>query len=102
MKVSDFQENYGKGYRLIYAAMRYHEYVGWEKPYDRGHAWEWLIFEACGKENGRDMPRNFGGKIRMIHEEYGQLTHSERFIAEAWGWSRQKVSTFLRHISNRQ
>jgi len=100
MKVSDFHENYGKGYRLFFAAMRYHPLVGWEKPFDRGHAWEWLIFEACGKKEGREVQRNFGGKIRMIREEYGQVTHSERFIAEAWGWTRQRVSTFLRQLSN--
>ena len=100
MKISDFHENYRIGYRLIYGAMRYHPLVGWKKPYDRGQAWMWLIIEACGKENGREILRDFGGKKRMIQEKYGQTSHSIRFMAEAWGWSKQKVITFLQHLSN--
>jgi len=100
LKVSDFQENYKSGYRLFYGSTRYHPLVGWEKPYDRGQAWMWLILEACGKKEGREVQRNFGGKIRIIREEYGQVTHSERFMADAWGWSRQKVSTLIRQLSN--
>ena len=99
-RVEDFKANHGKGYRLFYAAIRYHETVGWEKPYDRSQAWMWLIFEACGKKEGREILRDFGGKKRMIREEWGQLTHSQRFISEAWDWSRQRVRTFLQHLSN--
>jgi hypothetical protein len=47
-------------------------------PFDRRSAWVWLIEHAA-----------FDGSDR------GQLSFSVRYLAEAWGWSKSRVSRYL-------
>ena len=59
-----------------------------EKPYDRLHAWIWLLLHA----NYKEMELNYKGKTVTIQR--GQLVTSYDKLAEAWGWSRNKVIRF--------
>ena len=102
-KMSDFSntaKNLDSGFRLFFSAIQSHEYVGAEKPFRRNDAWQWMIFEACGSRNGREIARNLHGSVKPIFEPYGSLTHSIRFMAEAFGWTEKKVRTFLKNLQN--
>ncbi len=59
------------------------------KPFSRREAWLWLVAEAAWK------PRKVELGGRLIDLERGQLAHSVRFMAEAWGWSKSAVARFL-------
>ena len=88
------------GFFLIYKSLFDHPVIGTEKPLSRLEAWLWMLSEACRKEDGREILRDFGGKSRLIFEPYGSLTHSSRFMAEAFGWSQKRVRTFLISLEN--
>lgn len=59
-----------------------------EKPFDRLHAWMWLLLHA----NYADSEILYKGKTVTIRR--GQLVTSYDKLAEAWGWSRNKVIRF--------
>jgi hypothetical protein len=100
-RIKDFKENYQKShFRLIWDSIWNHEYLAFDKPYCRGVAWLWLIKEAYRGEQPRQKAIEFGGKVRIIPQEYGQVIASQRFMAEAFEWSTTKVRTYLRHLSN--
>lgn len=69
-----------------------HPVVGAQKPFDRLNAWSWMIFEAAWKARRYDA----GGVTVMLQR--GQLAHSIRFLADAWGWHRAKVERFLTRL----
>ena len=85
---------------LIYKSVFNHTKFAPQKPFSRFEAWIWMLLNACRKKEGHDVYRDFGGKDRLIHEGYGQLTHSTRFLAEAWGWSQKKVRLALLSLSS--
>lgn len=58
-------------------------------PFSRREAWLWLLSEATWKE------RSLYREGRRIVVNRGQLAHSIRFIAEAWGWPKSNVARFL-------
>ena len=62
------------------------------EPYDRRSAWMWLIEEAGWKDRRQEV----GGRI--INLKRGQLSHSTRFMAKAWGWSEARVRRFLTRL----
>lgn len=55
-------------------------------------AWEWLISEAAYREHHTRM----GNEIFEL--EVGQVVHSLRFMAQAWGWNKNKVNNFLKRL----
>lgn len=59
------------------------------EPYSRRDAWEWMIAEARF-EPGK---QSINGKMMTL--ERGQLSHSVRFLAEKWGWTKSTVGRFL-------
>jgi hypothetical protein len=61
-------------------------------PFDRRSAWAWLIEKA----NWKPGPYPAGGCT--IEVERGQLCHSYRFIATAWGWSVASVQRFINRL----
>lgn len=61
-------------------------------PFDRRAAWCWLIEEAVW----RPTRINIGGKTVSINR--GQLSHSIRYMADAWGWSKSAVDRFLSRL----
>jgi hypothetical protein len=60
---------------------------------DRFRAWVWLIGEAAWKV--RRVRIRSGRGSKLIDLDRGQLSHSLRFFARAWGWSIKRVRTFL-------
>jgi hypothetical protein len=94
-KVKKDKENLESGYRLFYRSLIGHSYVGFEKPFKRSEAWQWLIFSAWGdeKKQGEVFVNN-----RLFKVSYGELVYSVRFLAEAWGWGDKMVRTFLTNL----
>jgi hypothetical protein len=79
------------GYYLMHR--NWHENpVFQNEPFCERMAWVWLIEEAAWKPTRKRV----GGNIVTL--ERGQLAHSTRFMAEAWGWSKSRVSRFLRKL----
>lgn len=62
---------------------------GGREAYCRRAAWVWLI-EAARYQDGSI---GIAGKTVLLKR--GQLTHSTRFLASAWGWSEAGVRRFL-------
>jgi hypothetical protein len=58
-------------------------------PLSKREAWLWLISEASWKPR---VKRVGSAAIELMR---GQLAHSIRFIAEAWGWPKSNVARFL-------
>ena len=58
-------------------------------------AFLWLVSEA----SWRDRTVRSGNLV--IDLSRGQMTASVRFMAEAWGWSKSRVSRFLKRLENR-
>lgn len=59
---------------------------------DRFYAWCWLIASACWK------PTSVRIKGETIALERGELTFSQRFLAEKWGWSKSRVDRFISEL----
>jgi len=55
-------------------------------------AWLWIICEASYKNREKDVNGS------MMELQRGQLSHSVRFIAVAWKWSKSKVDRFLKRL----
>lgn len=64
-----------------------------EKPFDRWHAFEWLLIRA------RYYPTDVVIKGQTYHLETGQLLVSTNKMAEIFGWSRGKVLRFLETLN---
>ena len=62
----------------------------------RFRAWLWLVSEAAWKPR-RVIVTN-GRTSEIVELGRGQLSHSRRYIAKAWGWSEKRVRTFLNRL----
>ncbi len=62
------------------------------EPYDRRSAWAWLIEEALWQDRRCDTAG------RIIELKRGQISHSTRSMAKAWGWSEARVRRFLTRL----
>lgn len=60
-----------------------------EKEFSRREAWLWLVSEAAWK------PRRVRIVGKIVSIKRGQVPHSIRFMADAWGWSKGKTERFL-------
>jgi hypothetical protein len=60
-----------------------------DEPFTERLAWLWILSEASWKA------RRVRGQTGMIWLTRGQLSHSIRFMAEAWSWHRNRVDRFL-------
>lgn len=66
-----------------------HPVLNSREPFSRREAWLWLLSEAAWK------PRSFRSQGKQIELKRGQLSHSVRFLADKWGWSKSAVGRFL-------
>lgn len=64
-------------------------------PFSEREAFLWIISEAAWK------PRNKRVGRVVLSLGRGQLAHSTRFLADAWGWSHSKVRRFLDRLESR-
>jgi hypothetical protein len=78
----------GAGFYLMHRGWMTNPVFGTE-PFTRAQAWVWLIENACWKD-GRT--RINGRWVRLTR---GQLSYSSRFLADAWQWSKSRVSRFI-------
>lgn len=60
--------------------------------FSRADAWVWLIEEAAWK------PTKARIKGQTVDLERGELTFSQRFLAEKWGWSKSRVDRFIAEL----
>ena len=65
-----------------------------EKPFDRWHAFEWLMVKACRFEKTEVI------KGQAIHLKPGQLIIGQRKLAETFGWGRGKVARFCKLLED--
>lgn len=79
------------GFYLLHRGWLQHPALG-NEPYCRRAAWAWLIEEAAYQERRAEIC----GKVITLKR--GQLTHSSRFMATAWGWSEARVRRFLTRL----
>lgn len=66
-----------------------------DEPMSQREAFMWLVAEAAWK------PRKVRRANAVISLQRGELAHSIRFMAEAWGWHRARVERFLKVLKNR-
>jgi hypothetical protein len=66
-----------------------HPVLSSREPFSRREAWLFILSEAAWK------PRAFRANGRQIELKRGQLSHSVRFLADKWGWSKSSVARFL-------
>lgn len=81
-----------RGFIALARGVLDHPIVGARKPYSRHDAWEWLLFEAAFK------PRRYAAGSIVVTLDRGQLAHSTRYMADAWGWSEAAVRRFLTRL----
>jgi hypothetical protein len=65
-----------------------------DKPFSKGQAWIDLLLCANHKDN------EVSFRSELIHVKRGQLVTSEVKLSKRWGWSRVKVSNFLKILRN--
>lgn len=67
-----------------------------ERPYDKWHAWEYLLINAQAK------PKDTRLKGKTYHLKRGQLIRGRDNLAEIFGWSRGKIDRFLGTLNDTQ
>lgn len=77
-----------EGYIRLYRKLTAH-FLWQDKPFSKGQAWIDLLFMA----NHTDTCFFLGDTL--VTAEAGQVVTSEMKLANRWGWSRQKVRSFL-------
>lgn len=76
------------GFLKFHRSMIDHPVVGIGNP-KRFAAWCWMLAEAAFQE------RDVEVRGRVITLRRGQICHSVRFMAQAWGWDKAAVSRFI-------
>lgn len=72
---------------------------GWQKnamfkkePFTEREAWEWLVSEATYETKTVSFK---GNPIKLTR---GQLSHSIRYMADEWKWSKSKIESYLNKL----
>jgi len=94
MLIKDFQENYDAGWIKIYRSLTDHWI--WEKPLSKFEAWVDMILEANYKEE----KVLIDGEIIICKR--GEKLYSIKTWAKRWGWTVQKVRTFLKLLERNE
>lgn len=84
----------GKGWISVYRSIRDHWVWKKDQVFDHAHAWIDLILDA----NHEDRKIVINGKLTVIHR--GQKWTSVRTLADRWGWSKNKVTRFLKCLES--
>lgn len=63
-----------------------------DAPYTEREAWEWMIAEAHWKEREKPL---MGKRVKL---KRGQFSHSLRFMAERFKWSKDKTARYLKKL----
>jgi hypothetical protein len=82
-----------RGFILIARGLLKHPRFKPSGPFTAAEAWLWMIEEAAFKS--RTVPVKNGTRHETLQLERGQLSHSIRYLAQAWSWSDKRVQRFL-------
>jgi hypothetical protein len=83
------------GYVAVHRSIWDHD-VFEPAPFSEREAWLWLVSSAAWK------PTKVRVGYKMLSLERGDLSFSERFLAEKWRWSKSKVHRFLALLEGEQ
>lgn len=83
-----------KGWIKLNRSISEHWIWSMDKPFDRLHAWVDILLSVNHTEQKIPLNKN------IITIEKGAMITSERKLAERWGWSRTKVTDFLKTLEN--
>ena len=87
-------DNKQQGWICLYRSLQNH-WLWEDTPFSRGQAWIDLLLMA------KHAPQEFLDRTgKVINGEVGCIYRSERFLAERWGWSRNKTSYFLKNLAS--
>jgi hypothetical protein len=79
-----------QGFIALSRGLPNHPIVGFRGKFKLSEAWQWLLFNAAYRD------RVFNVGSTPIALKRGQLAHSTRYMATAWGWkSESSVRRFL-------
>lgn len=78
------------GFFLMHRGWRDNEIFKGE--FSRADAWVWLIENACWK------PTRGRIKGQTVELDRGEMSFSQRFLAEKWGWSKSRVDRFIAEL----
>lgn len=84
-------ENLSTGWICLYRSSLKHT-LAEDKPYNKWGAWIYLLLMANHQEG------EWYCSGRLVPIKRGELITSQRKLGEAWGWSRKRVSTFLKDL----
>jgi hypothetical protein len=87
-----------RGYVLVARGLLKHPRFKPKGAFSSADAMLWLIEAAAFVP--RDVMIMVGTQRRVVQLERGQMTHSIRFLADAWCWSANRVQRFLRDLTN--
>lgn len=81
----------GKGYVSIHREIMDH-WIWQDKPVSKGQAWVDLILLANYKNE------KFSYKDKVVEGKRGSVYRSITYLAERWGWGRDKATRFLHQL----
>ena len=87
-----------RGYIALARGALDHPISGASKPYSRFEAWVWLLEQAAFKPVRVRVSNGHSHSALTIKR--GQLSHSLRYMATAWGWTVKSVRTFLARLES--
>jgi hypothetical protein len=83
------------GFYLMHRGWLDHPVLGGKRePFCRRAAWAWLIEQASF------VPTRVNVSGQVVELQRGQLCHSLRYMAKAWGWDDAKVRRFLAAVED--
>jgi DNA-binding transcriptional regulator YhcF (GntR family) len=89
-----------RGFILLARGFLTHPRFKPKGAFSNAEAMLWLIETAA--HTGHEVSVLNGTRRQIIRLEPGQMTHSIRFLAEAWRWSDKRVQRFLRALVSDQ
>ena len=81
------------GYISLYRSIQ-SNFIWNDKPFARGQAWIDLLLRASYEE------RSFIYNNQIINLDVGELITSIKKLSDDWGWSRDKVTRFLKCLAD--
>lgn len=86
------ENNDSIGFIKLHRSLMNDQYFWADKPFAKGQAWIDLLMLA----NWKRRKCLINGRLVWLYP--GDIYASTRFLAERWGWSKNKVSTFLKDL----
>src|SRR5210317_576485 len=72
--------------------------VGFQKPFTNSEAWQWLKAQGRWENSKTTVMRKSGKKTVAVEIGFGDVPHSQRYLAKEWGWDRSRVRRFLDNL----